>query len=398
VEAIAKGERAIYHYRRALDKLAEEPGLYPHRLFTTMFPLWRVSVRGQGRRAENYEELEWFIARAIGYAQLESVPALRDFYGLDEQLVRFVVEALKIIGHLTEGEDGILALTRLGRESLADERRYEPYESRQVLYFDAYTCHPLPNNHYRLDFFDPGDLTDEHKALYSFEPWRPEVLDELARRPDRAEYNVPDEVETLQPLDTGAAYLPMHIVEAMHPQNGPVVRVFTNVRGRRDKFFQSLLEGHRDMIAPLLDDRRPPREVIGRGLEGMDLPKGSYRLERAPDGEWRVVVPRRWTESRRPDGVERLADVGEYLLAACYCVQAWSDDVELRYRAACNKLLDRLQHIHRNLPSAQILQHIEVVFNALEVPIVGVDTLLKMAHAQGLGQALEHLESVAEEE
>ena len=397
IQIQAKSERAIYNYRRALETLADEPGLYPRRLFTTMFPLYRVTVRGQGRRAENYEELEWFIMRAIGYARLESVPALHNFYGLDEQLVSSVVEVLKLIGHVNEAEDGRLALTRLGQESLADEWRYEVYENRQLLYFDAYTCHPLPDSHYSLDFFTPGQLRDEHQALYSFEVWRPEVLNELARRPDRSKYNVPDEVQKLEPLDTDSVYLPMHVVEAVRQKDGQVLRVFTNLRRRRDAFFQSILEKNTSILAPLLDDRRSAQEVIERGLEGVDLPRGSYRLEHGPNGEWRVVVPRRWVGGTRPDGVERLADVGEYILAASYCVRVWSDDSNLRYRAACNRLLSRLQYIHRDLTSSEVRQHIKGIFTTIEVPIPELDRLLRMAREQGLGQALEHLESMVNE-
>jgi hypothetical protein len=307
-----------------------------------------------------------------------------------------VVEALKLVGHLVETEDGWLALTKLGEESLADEQRYEIYENRQILYFDAYTSYPLPSIHYRLVLFSPGELRDEHHALYSFEPWRPEVLDELARRPDRAKYNVPDEVQRLEPLDVDSAYLPMHIVEAAQAQGGRVVRVFSNIRGRRDEFFTSLLEKRHEILAPLLDDQRPSQEMMGRGLRGMDLPKDSYRLERAPGGEWRAVIPRRWIEGKRPDGVARLADVGEYVLAAGYCVRIWSDDANLRYHAACNKLLDKLQHIHRDLSSDRTRKYIEGAFNNLEVPIAPIGVLLTVARKQGLGQALEHLECMAD--
>jgi hypothetical protein len=397
VAEIAERKRLIYHYRRALETLAEEPDLYPRRLFTAMFPLFQVRVRGQERRAEDYEELEWFIARAIGYAKVGSVTALRDFYGLDEQLVRDIVEVLKSIGHLVEREDHRLMLTRLGRESLAEERRYEMYESEQILYFDAYTCRPLPRSHYRLRFFASGELRDEDRALYSFEPWRSEALDELARRPDRAEYHVRDEVQTLEALGVGSAYLPMHIVEAARQGGEQTLRVFTNVRGRRDLFFESLLEKHPEIVAPLLDDHRLPQQVIGHGLAGMGLSKGSYRLNRAASGEWRVTVPEYWVKSRRPDGVERLADLGEYVFAASYCVRVWSDDPDLRYRAACVRLLDRLEHIRRELAPAEVRRHIDGIFTGLEVRAADVETLMEIARDRGLGRAMEKLEGLVDE-
>jgi len=392
--------RVIYHYRLALEKIADEPDLYPRRLFTVMHPLFQVSVRGHERRGEDYEELEWFIIRAVGSTQLESITALKEFYGLDEQIVRHIVDVLKTIGHLTVGIDGHLALTPLGKESLVAKRRYEEYESRQLLYFDAYTCHPLPSTHYGPDFLDPAELRDEDKALYSFEPWQPDVLENLAKRPDRAEYNIPEEVQKLEQLDSSpvsSAYIPMHIVEVIHRGNNGL-RVFSNIRGRRDDFFRSLLENHPSILRPLLDDHRPPQEVIGYGLAGMKLPKGSYKLERAPDGEWRVIVPERWAKGKRPDGAKRLADLGEYVRAADYCVRLWSDSRDLRYEAACYRVLNKLEHIYGEPSPNKVSHHVNSIFKGLEAPIAEVKALLKMAQEQGMGGAQERLESLLDTE
>ncbi|MCL4301651.1 MAG: hypothetical protein KJ077_38475 [Anaerolineae bacterium] len=390
--------RVIYHYRHALETVAEETDLFPRRLFTVMFPLYQVNVRGHERRAENYEELEWFFMRAIGYAQVQSVRALQDFYGLDEQSVRYIVEVLKTIGHLTEAGNGHLTLTLLGQESLAAERRYEAYESRQVLYFDAFTCHPLPETHYGLKFLAPSELEDKDKALFSFDAWKPEVLDNLAKRPDKAKYNVPDEVRKLDELHVGLAYLPMHIIEAVYHHKEQTFRVFTNVRGQRDEFFKSLFEKHPRILAPLLEDKRAPQEVMGYGLTGIGLSKGSYRLEYAPTGEWRVKVPRNWIMSKRPDGALRLADLGEFILAVDYCVRVWSDDTGLRYQAACQKLLDKLEHTHGDPSPIRIQRHIDSVFNGLEVPVAEIASLLKMAQERKMGRALDRLESVLDGE
>jgi len=127
----ARGRRGgIYHYRRALDGLSRTPGLSPRRLYTVMYPLHRVSVRGRERRGEDFDELEWFLIRAIAHAGLDSVPALCDFYGLDERLVELVVGALQSAGHLDRGGDGRLALTGLGRESLGDRAPHQVGEAR----------------------------------------------------------------------------------------------------------------------------------------------------------------------------------------------------------------------------------------------------------------------------
>lgn len=208
---------------------------------------------------------------------------------------------------------------------------------------------------------------------------------------------MPDEVEVLEPLDIGSAYLPMHIVAAMHRDGTPALRVFTNVRGRRDAFFKDLLTERPEIVASLLDDQRAPQEVIAMGLENRDLYKGSYRLDRAPGGEWRMTVPERWLGGRRADGVERLAELGEYILAADYCVRVWSDDGDLRYRAACDQILDRLEHIPRELATAEVQEHVDDVFTGLDVSVAEVTILLKMARTQGLGRAMERLENLIDE-
>ena len=58
--------------------------------------------------------------------------------------------------------------------------------------------------------------------------------------PDRADYNVPDEVQTMVALDVATASLPMYIAEMYHRDVETVLRVFSNVRGRRDLFFEGL--------------------------------------------------------------------------------------------------------------------------------------------------------------
>ena len=90
----------------------------------------KISARGRERRGEDFDELEWFAIRAIAHAGLDSVPALCDFYGLDERLVELVVGALQSAGHLDRGGDGRLALTGLGRESLGDRAPHQVGEAR----------------------------------------------------------------------------------------------------------------------------------------------------------------------------------------------------------------------------------------------------------------------------
>lgn len=392
MKPVAERAQPIYTFHRALEMLAKEGTLFPLRLFSLFFPLYQVKVRGRQRRAEDYEELEWFFARGIEHARLDSVALLGDFYGLEEYLVRKVVEALKSIGHLVE-EGGRLRLTPLGRESLQDGRRYELYESLQILYLDAFTCQPLPRTHYRLRFFAPGELQEGDRVPFSFNVWRPEALTELAQRSDRAQFNVPDEVQSLEPLEVNMAYLPMHVVEAQRRDGDRELRVYSNIRGRRDDFFEKLMREHPEILESLLTDHRPPEEVITYGLKSKGLPAGSYHLDHAPGGEWRVTVPDSWLQRARRDGSECLLDLGDYILAADYCVRVWSTNPVLRRRAALEKVLIRLERARQEMLPDEVRRYIEDTFARLEANLPEWGELAALARQRGLGQALERLES-----
>jgi hypothetical protein len=390
----ARRKRAIYHYRRALDQITEAFDGFPLRLFTLMFPLHRVHVRGHVRGAEEYAELEWLIVRAIAHTGMSNTDDLSAFFGLEETLVKEVVYGLEQIGHLSEDEQGQLSLTFRGNMSLADEQRYEEYDSRQVLYFDAYTSRPLPHTHYRLRFFETTELEDRDRALYSPNSWEPGSLEALLRRLDRTAFNVPNEVQSMFALRVDRAFLPLHVVEVIVQDGKRELRTFSNVRGYRDHFFEMLLSENGSIIHPLMEDGREAEKVIERSLRWYQLTPGMYQLGRGSRGEWRVTVAREWLHSVRPGGVKRLADLGEYVLASDYCVMVWSDNADLRQWVACDKVLDRLEHIPGEQRANEISRQVDRIFARLEVPPVDIDRLLEMAHKQGQGRAQERLEQL----
>src|SRR5262249_42811023 len=128
---------------------------------------------------------------------------------------------LALINHV-QLADGRVVLTGLGADSLRAGIRYEPKESRQTLLVERYTGRPLPRRYYDgavpvLSTREvPADrVGDRSQFLQLFvpEPFRPEVIDQLAHHPDRAGYNLPSKLRDLRVLSFGDGFLPAYLIE-----------------------------------------------------------------------------------------------------------------------------------------------------------------------------------------
>ncbi len=132
----------IYPARRAIERATSMPGARPVRLFALLFPVWCVEISATVCDAQPYEVLD---------------------------------------GYLT----------------LRDGHRYVLKEDRQKLYFDSFTCNPLPKTHYAgVTYFAEANLTGTDRTkfhtLVSLEPFRTEALTALLARSDRSDFNIPD--------------------------------------------------------------------------------------------------------------------------------------------------------------------------------------------------------------
>ena len=135
----------LYSQQRALETVQALEDFSPVRIFSVLFPLWEVEIIGTQRRSRHYELVEHIVSRSIAQGQLCSTTEIATFLGMTERHVEKALVFLRQVGHL-RGSDGSLALTQLGRESLAAGVSYRELETRRKLYFDAFWSHPLPRS------------------------------------------------------------------------------------------------------------------------------------------------------------------------------------------------------------------------------------------------------------
>lgn len=426
----------IYPYYKALDGLAADPGLRLRHLFTVMFPLHRVLVRAVERPAVDYEELELLVVQAMHQLGLTSVNALHDFYRLDRRLLRQIVGVMitrglvetrgggrfgLLLGRRPRDSDHLdearLALSPLGRRALRRGYRRDDVETSQVLYFDAYTCRPLPGGVYKdRVFFAPADLDGRDLVLFSGRPWNPEVLHELARRRDKLAFGVNEEVQSLEPLHDDAvrpAYVPMHIALATWNGVDEVCAFLDELayRKRRTPFFEAIVRDHHDdILGALLADPRPVRDVIlqaglAYSLDKRGIPQGAWSLvppASASDG-WTALVD--WDRlpnvlrSAPPSPDARatprpILALGGYALAGHHCIRIWCEQDTPRRDAASEGAVRAAGRFPDHLPLDVLRREIDTMFAALEAGPVDIEDLLGRANRAGSPQAAERLASL----
>jgi hypothetical protein len=367
-----RGEPLLYSPQRALEAVGAISGLAPVRLFSVLFPLWEVETVGTQRRSRPYEMLDWFLERGIAEGELRSASELSAFLGLERGIVDKALERLKMIEHVQE-IDGKLVLTNLGHDSLEHGVSYWDMETRRKLYFEAFNSHPLPQDHYRLRFLSEAEaLThpDRHSfRLFSFRPWRPSAVSDLERRPDRAKWNLPDEVRGLEERAVARAFLPMYVIETREPaatrHYGARYVVLTRLRGLRDTFFEDLVNSETDLLDPLYAEAVPNvQALMEERVADWDLSERQVRLTQFAPGAWRAVVaPEVFLDSQTK---LTLTDIGKYQLVRGYCLQIWCDDPALRREAALDQSLAAITHWRRPTTERTVGQLLETLATRLQ--------------------------------
>jgi len=393
-EVQTRGSPLLYSPQRALGTVRTIPGLVPVRLFSVFFPLWEVETVGTQRRSRPYEMLELFLERGIAEGELRSAAELSAFFGLEPDLVDKALLFLRQMGHMQE-RDGALALTKLGKDSLADGVGYRDLETRRKLYFEAFRSHPLPQEHYRLRILSAAEALT-HPAPYffrgfSFQPWQPDALQALASRPDRARFNLPDEVHEPQERALALAYLPMYIIEvrervtAAHFGTGYVV--LTRLRDLRDTFFEEIVNSELDLLDPLYAQAEPNVQVLMETeLEDRGVTSRQVRLtELAPDAWRATVAPEALLSSQTRLTLE---DIGTYLLVRGYCLQVWCDDPALRREAALDQALTIITHWRRPTTQQAVGQLLETLSARLQTRELDLAELLERASERKVADAL----------
>lgn len=390
----------LYDPQRALETVQAIPGLTPARLFKVLFPLWEVECVGVQRHSRPYEMLELFLERGIAEGQLCSVAELASFFGLDKALVEKMLLFLRAIGHV-DGTDDRLSLTNLARNSLADEKIYYETETRRKLYFEAYTSHPLPQEHYRLDILSEAEALfhpDRHVfRLFSFRAWQPDTLMTLAQRPDRARWNLPDEVRDLKEEAVTRAYLPMYIVEARERMRGNHIGtryvVLTRLRGLRDSFFEKLVNAESDVMDLLYAEAVPDvRQLMENYLTDRGIDTRDISLSQLAPDAWRATITERTFLSTEKSIT--LKEVGRYQLVRGYCLQIWCEAPTLRREAALEQALHVISNWQRPATQQTVTQLLETLSTRLQTIKLGVEELKAQASAQDIKTVLAKLEAI----
>lgn len=346
---MSQREYEIYSVDRALDAIADQPGIRPLQVHRVAVPLHVVEVAATVTAREPFDLLDRYVGLAIADAEFRSLAEISEYLGITPDIVHRVLRFLGEIGHVT-GTDGALELTPLGLRAVREETRYTPKEDRLKLYFDGVRCSPLPERFYRrgvrvLDH-------DSAHAQHEFTLFRPatgftnDAVTALAARPDRAAYNLPDEHENLHVLRNELAYLPCYVIPA----------VTTDVRGYRllpftaadatasDPYLEEVFRSWTDLNEAMITERNSEaalRDELGKWLADRTL--SWNQLSQVGDSALRLTLPADHYPAgdvpAKAKGTFALHRVGSYLTPHGFVFQLWCGDMKTRRNAALERAL-----------------------------------------------------------
>jgi hypothetical protein len=409
--------KPIYDPRRAIEHVQTLQGVAPVRLFGILFPLWDVETTATQEEGREYELLEKYIERGIYEGQLHTVEALASFFGLQIEMVQKIVGFLATIGHVSQGADG-WTITRLGYRSIKEGKKYVAQEKRLRFYFDAFSSMPLRKEHYKdknVHILSPGEAAEaaalkaggyRFSLLFAPVQWRPTALQELEARIDKAEYNVPSEMQRAQALNVEAAYLPMYLIETKTPPSGtstplapvrglsaqrPYYLVYTGIRGLYDSYLEQLVNNNQVIYAALRGEREWNRPDLWRSWLDERGITGAIPLERA-DGTWQVSLPATAFEgARAPFKVDQL---GDYELREGYVMQLWCDNVPLRRKAALERIAQMIKRQQKYIKRQTILEQLQLQARQLQTGELELSDLQRHATDAEMQEVLKVLENL----
>lgn len=397
--AVSNAKYLLYSHYRALDQV-QELGFIPLRLFKVLYPLWRVRVDGRQRVATDFDEIEWYMERALQGAGLHSVEGLAAFFGLDQAFVQRLVHFARSIGHVS-GDDTQLALTGLGIASITDRVRYEEKNISTEIYFDGLGNVPLTAEHYKIPILEtlPPVGSTPFLAFYHFDhSWNAEVLGRM----DRKRYNLPDQISETQLLNNAPAYLPVYFIEAREnkPSSPPRLLVFSQVRGLRDTMLEEAVNREPTVYRALKARTDSRAEAVRRYFEQSGLKKDDWYLnENGPWGAQVMVDGRVFLPDSGEEESGRLTtrSVGRYTMIYDWCIWVLCDDVNVREQAAIEQLAEWLQNANTKPSATEINQKFVNLCKRLSIPQLPVKTILAFARQKRLSRAAERLEQMDED-
>ncbi|MEU4426233.1 hypothetical protein AB0F81_36900 [Actinoplanes sp. NPDC024001] len=194
------------------------PGVRPKKIIPLLLPMWAAEVTATVRESQPYDVLDRYLCRAIAEAGLVDTAGLAEFLGVEPSLVSRAERFLAGIGHLRRDGD-TLALTDLGRQSIADGRRYQLARGRRlVLRFDGFTGAPVPYaGANRFTWLTVPELTQPDGTRFEPVPGAGALpgsaVEGLLSRPDVAEFTGPAVPVTADQVEVRPLWLPAYLVE-----------------------------------------------------------------------------------------------------------------------------------------------------------------------------------------
>ncbi|MEU4823017.1 hypothetical protein AB0H37_14175 [Actinomadura sp. NPDC023710] len=374
----------LYDPARALEDAAALPGVRPVRLHRIGLPLFAVEIDALFDERQPYDLLDRFVGRAIAEAQLRTVPEIAGFLGLDEAMVDRVLRFLGGVGHVASRPDGTVALTGLGVRAVRDDTRYVAKRDRQKLYFDGVIGEPLPAAYYgrRVVVWSPEQADDQkwHRLMTHACAFRNDALARLASRPDRRDFNIPDELREVAFRSTSHAYLPCYVLRTETPR-GPSLLTYTAVSEGHDEHLEKLCREWPALTAILnAGDSDDVRAAFGPWLVERDIDPA--RLSWTADGTLRLTLPSADFAAGGRKGTFSIVRLGSYVTARSHVLQLWCDDRSLRGQAVLERALARVT-ASRNIQPAEAEAFLNRLCTRLETEALTLDDLRRHAYQTG---------------
>jgi hypothetical protein len=309
--------------QRILERVNAMPGVQPRRIFPVLLPMWGVEIQAQFWDAQPYEVFDQYLSRAIGSAGLNEPDRLAAFFGVQPALIERALRFLEAVGHVRR-ESAAVALTDLGRRSVAAGCRYVVKEDRQLLYFDGFTSAPMLKEHYA-----GGEWLDEPLLRLSGTQFQPitalarlslSAIDELAARADRDRFNVPGSLTAIEAREIRQAWLPAYILECTAG-----LMVFVKAIEGPDAYLADLLTPH--LWNVLASEPRPDYVAVWQDwLAGKGFHEAVVRT--MSNGVLRASLP----ASAFGEQV-RWAQLGSFVTRDSTFLQIWCEEAAARRQA-----------------------------------------------------------------
>lgn len=384
------GYHIPYPVERALENVADQLGVRPVRVHPVAFPLYVAEVSATVTAREAFDLLDRHVGLAIAECGFRTAPEISEYLGLTEHIVGRVLRFLAEIGHVT-ASDGALALTELGLRAVRDDTRYIPKEDRLKLYFDGVRCAPLPSRYYgrNVRVLSRAEALDQRRfrLLSHTAEFTTGALAELARRKDRAGYNLPDEHENLTLRAAGEAFLPCYLIRVRTGDGYRSLLYTAASSSASDDYMEGIMQDwpllseairtedsaeadRRAELSRWLDERGLSMTQLtwaGRDVPRLTLPARHFPLGDAPVKD-RAEFP--------------LRQVGSYLTPQRFVVQLWCKDEHTRREAALQRALEYADATRRD--AADMTRFLTQVSTRLELqPPLTLTDLRTHAHRTG---------------